>query len=209
MKVARKVSGCYAYPLLRCDWLCQCLLTKTRVTPKPKRFLSKRLFAAFFSLALSVLLLSVAAVVAASWTVYEGDTEQRLSSQATGTAALLSRVEEDEARASLESLALADTRVTLVAGDGRVVFDNQATAATMSNHANREEIAAGCIVVLGRCRKAMTSALRSCARIWACLGSRGSIRFSLQKPDKVLYEPLHSPDESFSGRRFNSDSSEN
>ena len=108
----------------------------------PKRTLSGRLFAAFFSLSLSVLMVSVAAVVAASWTVYEGDAEQRLSSQAVATAQLLSQAGEDDAQAALESLTLADTRVTLVTGDGRVVFDNQAQAAAMPNHATREEIAA-------------------------------------------------------------------
>ena len=107
-----------------------------------RRKLSTRLFAALFFVSFLVLLASAAALVAASWMVYEGDAEDRLAAQLEVSAQKLAGLDEQEMCVQAEQLSLADVRVTLVAPDGSVWFDSYVDAATLENHGNREEIAA-------------------------------------------------------------------
>lgn len=109
---------------------------------RQRKTLSGRLFAAFFSLSLGILLIGVAAAVAVSWVVYEGTAEQRLSAEAQAVAENLSGMPEDAAIELLENSALPDTRITMVTGDGKVVYDSQVDAAGLPSHATRGEIVA-------------------------------------------------------------------
>lgn len=110
--------------------------------PKGRRKLSRRLFAAFFLVSLFAFLIAAAAIVAVSWQVYEGDAEERLAHQAEATAEELHDETADQMKATLAATTLADTRITLVATDGSILYDTHADAASMGNHSEREEIVA-------------------------------------------------------------------
>ena len=109
--------------------------------PSPEKRLSTRLFSALFLMALFVVLGVTAAVVGISWTAYERDAESALMAQVSKNASELSGLSEEEMVTRLNLMTLAETRVTLVADDGRVLFDTHGTAESMANHGNREEIA--------------------------------------------------------------------
>ena len=107
-----------------------------------KRTLSARLFEAFFSFALLAFLAATAIVVTVSWTVYEGDAEERLSSQARATAEEVAGLDAAETAERLSTVMLSGIRITLVAADGTVLYDSEVDPATMTNHGDREEIIA-------------------------------------------------------------------
>lgn len=104
--------------------------------------LSTRLFAAVFGASLAVLLIAAAAVVAVSWTIYEGNAEDALSAQVEVTSLRLAGKTEDQMVQDLKTPQLAQTRVTLVSPDGVVLYDNYADAATLENHSGRQEVSA-------------------------------------------------------------------
>ncbi|MEE1158399.1 MAG: hypothetical protein UHS51_03165, partial [Atopobiaceae bacterium] len=103
-----------------------------------KRTLSARLFEAFFSFALLTFLAATAIVVTVSWTVYEGDAEERLSSQARATAEEVAGLDAAETAERLSTVMLSGIRITLVAADGTVLYDSEVDPATMTNHGDRE-----------------------------------------------------------------------
>ncbi|WP_350455539.1 sensor histidine kinase [Slackia heliotrinireducens] len=107
---------------------------------KNRKKLSSRLFAAFFLLSLVVFLAATTTVVAMSWMVYEGYAEERLVHQTETTAADLRGMDTEEMKAVLARTTLADTRITLVAPDGTILYDTDADPSTMANHADRKEI---------------------------------------------------------------------
>ena len=107
-----------------------------------KRTLSARLFEALFSFALLIFLAATAIVVTVSWTVYEGDAEERLSSQARATAEEVAGLDAAETAERLSTVMLSGIRITLVAADGTVLYDSEVDPATMTNHGDREEIIA-------------------------------------------------------------------
>lgn len=107
-----------------------------------RRALSPRLFASLFSLTLLSFLAAAFVVVTVSWSVYEGDAEKRLSSEAEEAAENVAGMNTQQAIEYLSSLILTDTRITLVAADGTVIYDSAVNAATMTNHGEREEIVA-------------------------------------------------------------------
>ena len=104
--------------------------------------LSTRLFAAIFGASLAVLLIAAAAMVAVSWTIYEGNAEDALSAQVEVTSSRLSGKTEQQMIQDLKTPQLAQTRVTLVSPGGTVLYDNYADASTLENHGSRQEIAA-------------------------------------------------------------------
>ena len=93
------------------------------------RSLTARLFAIVF---VSVFLSFVAATAIAayaSWTVYEGDAEQRLKKQAEIVEGRLAGLSPEGMAELLASLGLADARSTLIASDGTVLFDKKSLLA--------------------------------------------------------------------------------
>lgn len=106
------------------------------------RTLRSRIFAVLFALSLAVLVLVTVATTSASFTSYEREAEGLLLSQAATCAHEIEGQDAAEACKTLEDMPFVNTRCTLVAADGTVLFDNYADPATMDNHANREEIVA-------------------------------------------------------------------
>lgn len=107
-----------------------------------RKSLTNRVFFMLFSLSLAITVLATIAATAASFSSYEDEASRYLLEQATECAAALDPDKGvDAMRASLETARLASTRCTLVAPDGTVLYDNQADASKMENHAQRTEIA--------------------------------------------------------------------
>ncbi|MGN0073333.1 MAG: sensor histidine kinase [Coriobacteriales bacterium] len=121
----------------------------------PHKTLAGRIFAVLFLFSLVVTFAASVAATALSFTVYENEAEELLLSQVSSYAEGLRRFssEEDMVRA-LEDIPFVETRCTLVAADGTVLFDNYADSSTMDNHASREEVVAakesGQVAVLRR-----------------------------------------------------------
>ena len=103
--------------------------------------LSGRIFALLFSLSFVVMLVATVAATAACFNVYEKQAEELLLSQAESCADSLKGETADEMIASLQDLPLVEVRCTLVAEDGTVLYDSEAEASAMGNHADRSEIA--------------------------------------------------------------------
>lgn len=107
-----------------------------------RKTLAGRLFAALFALSLAVALAATVAATAASYAAYERDAESTLLAQAAVYASAIAPAQDEESMAeSLAGLPLADVRSTLVAADGTVLYDSDANASDMENHAGRAEIA--------------------------------------------------------------------
>ena len=63
-----------------------------------------------------------------SWTAYEGDAEERLTAQLEVVEGELQGLDSKQMEEVLARTHLADTRITLVAGDGTVLYDNMVDA---------------------------------------------------------------------------------
>ena len=108
-----------------------------------RKSLAGRIFWVLFLFSLAVAVAATVAATALSFSVYERDAEQILLAQASSYAELIEdKRSEDAMAASLAELPFVETRCTLIAADGTVVFDNYADPASMDNHAQREEVSA-------------------------------------------------------------------
>ena len=131
------------------------------------RTLRGRIFAVLFALSLVVLISVTIATTSASFTSYEKEAEELLLSQ---TATCAHELEGKDAAAAcdvLDDMPFVNTRCTLVAEDGTVLFDNYADPAGMDNHADREEIVAartsGQVAVMRRSQTLGSDALYAAA----------------------------------------------
>ena len=104
--------------------------------------LATHLFAILFSFAFISFVAATAIAAYISWTVYEGDAEQRLTAQLEVCAAQIDDMDSEEMVAKLSGVDLANTRITLVASDGSVLYDSEVDAKDMKNHGSRQEIVA-------------------------------------------------------------------
>ena len=108
-----------------------------------RKSLAGRIFWVLFLFSLAVAVAATVAATALSFSVYERDAEQILLAQASSYAELIEdKRSEDAMAASLAELPFVETRCTLIAADGTVVFDNYADPTSMDNHAQREEVSA-------------------------------------------------------------------
>lgn len=99
----------------------------------------KRVFGSIFLTALVTLLLTVSLLLAAVHSGLSHDMQERLASECRYIAAAV----DDGGRAMLEELgSLYADRITLIAADGTVQYDNAGDEAVMENHAARPEVAA-------------------------------------------------------------------
>lgn len=101
--------------------------------------LSQRVFATLFIMAVAVI-----AVFTVAGTLYlQGNladsTHEELREETDVVAAALNQASDDDVL--LDQIELGDTRVTLVADDGTVLYDSDESPADMANHADRPEIA--------------------------------------------------------------------
>ncbi len=96
----------------------------------------KRIFRSIFTVATAVLL---ACMIIILGVLYEYFTAMQRDMLRTQTE-LAAHAVENEGIAYFDGLDAAGYRFTLVAADGTVLYDNEADAGTMENHADREEI---------------------------------------------------------------------
>lgn len=98
--------------------------------------MTKKIFNSIFLTSIVVLLVSLSIAVGCSYYYFASLQEKRLQSELS----LAAQGVERGGIAYLENLPAGDVRLTLVAADGSVLFDTEADAAQMDNHAQREEI---------------------------------------------------------------------
>ena len=107
-----------------------------------RKTLSGKIFAILFAVSVVIMLASSIAATAASFYSYESEAEDLLLSQTSTYAKALDSYTVEGAVEKLESEHFVDTRCTLIAKDGTVLFDSYADPATMENHNDRQEVKA-------------------------------------------------------------------
>lgn len=98
--------------------------------------MSSKIFRSSFFATLLILTVTIAFIMSLLTNLFD----RQIRSEIVSEAQYLKQAVENEGVSFLESLDNTDRRITLVNPDGTVVFDNQADAATLDNHAEREEI---------------------------------------------------------------------
>ena len=98
--------------------------------------MTKRIFRSIFAVAAVVLLLSLSVVLGVLYNHYSDVQWQQMESELELTRLGL----ESSGEAYLQSVNAEDCRITWIDGSGAVLFDTDANAASMDNHAQREEI---------------------------------------------------------------------
>ncbi len=98
--------------------------------------MNKKIFRSSFLTAFLVLAAAIVMIMGILFDLFERQILREVESEAR----YISLAVENEGAAYLDGLDDADRRITLINPDGTVVFDNQADAATLDNHADRAEI---------------------------------------------------------------------
>ena len=98
--------------------------------------MTRRIFYSIVSVALAVMLASAAIIL---WVLY-GYFQSQFLQELRNEAQYISQGVEIEGQAYLNSLAPSASRITWIDASGRVLYDNQADAAGMENHLDREEV---------------------------------------------------------------------
>lgn len=98
--------------------------------------MTKRIFRAILGVTLAALMGSFLLTVFSQYTYFE----DRMVTDLRATTRYIARSVEHEGLAYLEGDLPEETRITWVAVDGRVLFDNREDAGTMENHGDRPEI---------------------------------------------------------------------
>ncbi len=96
----------------------------------------KRIFSSILLVSTSVLLVGLIFIMAILYQHFSGQLEKELRNQATYLAVAV----EAQGVQALEQLPKEAERITLIAQDGTVLFDNEAESGSMGNHSDREEI---------------------------------------------------------------------
>lgn len=104
-----------------------------------KTLLSTQVFLALVVACAAVAILVTAASAFVFQNTFLADEHVQLSDECETLASLLDLTEDDEG--VLAALTLGELRATLIAPDGRVLYDSQAEASTLPNHADRPEVA--------------------------------------------------------------------
>lgn len=99
--------------------------------------MAKRIFRNVVLTAVLVVLLTAAIIVSSLYTVYENRLSQELRQEAEYIVHALEMAEDDIAYLNMLNT---DSRITLLALDGQVLYDSAADSARMENHATRPEI---------------------------------------------------------------------
>ncbi len=100
--------------------------------------MAKKIFRNIFWMSMLVLLLTSTLIVAIVYDTLNSRADRELCNAAQYIAEALRQVEDDEAY--LQGLHVGDIRVTLIARDGTVLYDDMADPATMDNHGDRPEV---------------------------------------------------------------------
>ena len=99
--------------------------------------MTKRIFRNVVLTAILAVLLTAAVIVPSLYTVYENRLSRELRQEAAVVASALEIAEDDQAYLKKVDT---DSRITLLAADGTVLYDSFADAAQMENHAGRPEV---------------------------------------------------------------------
>ena len=100
--------------------------------------MKKRIFRSIFLAALAVLLASLVLILGALYSYFSDVQLQQLQLQTS----LIAHAVEEEGPAYFDDLDIADCRVTWIAADGSVLYDNRSDLSAMENHLQREEVRA-------------------------------------------------------------------
>ncbi|MGM9548646.1 MAG: sensor histidine kinase [Faecousia sp.] len=100
--------------------------------------MTKRIFRSIFLAALAVLLASLVLILGALYTYFSDVQLKQLRLHTT----LIAHAVENEGRGYFDGLDTLDCRVTWIATDGTVLYDNRSNSGTMENHLQREEVKA-------------------------------------------------------------------
>ena len=131
--------------------------------------MNKKIFRFTFLTTLFALIAAAVFVIGILFDTFENQIRTEVESEA----GYIAQAVENEGVSFLESLDNTDRRITLVNPDGTVVFDNQADASSLDNHAEREEI-----------KQAME------------MGTGMSVRYSKTLTEKTLYYAVKLSDSS-------------
>ena len=102
--------------------------------------MTKKIFRSTVAVGLAVLLASLVIIMGALYTYFGHVQEQQLRDELSIAAAAM---ESGDGEAYLSKLHSDNYRITWLRADGTVLYDTQADAAAMENHAQREEVPAG------------------------------------------------------------------
>ena len=98
--------------------------------------LTRKIFRSILTVGVAVLACSLLLVMGCFYSFYEGMQEHQLGDELRIAAAAV----ETNGSTYLEKIKSDRFRVTWIASDGTVLYDTQADAASMENHASREEV---------------------------------------------------------------------
>ena len=98
--------------------------------------MTKRIFRSICLVALAVLVGAIVVILGALYNYFTGVQRRQLTMQT----ALAAQAVASEGAAYLDSLGELDTRITWIAADGTVLFDNRSDHGAMENHLEREEV---------------------------------------------------------------------
>ena len=129
--------------------------------------MTKRIFRSICLVALAVLIGAIVVIMGALYNYFTGVQRRGLAMQT----ALAAQAVTSEGAAYLNSLGDLDTRITWIAADGTVLFDNRSDHGVMENHLEREEV-----------REALET------------GTGDSIRFSDTLAEQSVYTAQRLPD---------------
>ena len=132
--------------------------------------MTKRIFRSILTVALAVLLASLVLIVG----VLHGYFQDRVTAELESRTAYIAHGVENEGMDYLTSGLMGDCRITWVAQDGTVLFDNMEDPAAMENHAQRTEI-----------HEAMLLGKGSSARYSDTLGEK-TVYFALRLSDGTV-----------------------
>lgn len=104
------------------------------------RSLAGKLFTSMLVFTLGVILVSALGLTTIYYASYERDAEAELAASAQDAADYLNASPTSANIPALEEQFAGLVRYTLIAADGRVLYDSAANPATMENHANRPEV---------------------------------------------------------------------
>ena len=104
--------------------------------------MTKRIFRSIMLVSALVLVIGLGFIMGILYHYFGSQIEKELKSE---TAYLAISVE-NMGITALDDLPAESARITLIAEDGSVLFDNKADASKMENHSNRQEVIAACLL---------------------------------------------------------------
>ena len=98
--------------------------------------MNNKIFKSSFLTTLFVLIATIALIMGVLFDFFEDQIQKEIENEAE----YLAQAVENEGIQFFDSFDVNENRITLISADGTVIFDNQIDAASLDNHAEREEI---------------------------------------------------------------------